>query len=44
VLPQIGTQPGDRLSTPAGTATVTTVRSFSGARHMLNLTVADVHT
>jgi RHS repeat-associated protein len=37
-------RPGDRLSTPDGTATVVHVRSFRGARHMLNLTIADVHT
>jgi hypothetical protein len=37
-------RPGDRLSTPTGTATVADVRSFSGARHMLNLTVAGIHT
>jgi hypothetical protein len=42
--PAAGLHPGDRLGTPAGTTTVADVRSFRGARHMLNLTVAGVHT
>ena len=37
--------PGDRLTTPAGTAaTIVAVHSFTGSKHMLNLTVANIHT
>ncbi|MFC7279966.1 LamG-like jellyroll fold domain-containing protein [Paractinoplanes rhizophilus] len=37
--------PGDRLTTPNGTtATIVTVHSFAGSQHMLNLTIADIHT